>query len=253
MNSFPDALPPFAEDSKSKELYKQANQQGLTMDQFMSRDGEDVGQQISITMSALLVDCRNPDGTYDEMKFRGFWKMRRNDINENRDGWRLGSLIAISDYHNREIARLWKDANEFFPTKPDLAAKYAWDKAKRRGSRFWDAWKWHHMQFDSLDRPVHEDPSLETVADTVPSPHPWGEFNQMSIDMDWAFEEHGLTAEHRLIANYLTENPKMTVREIAKRLKDDDGIKISATTVHNRKKDLKAALTTFMERKRESD
>ena len=122
--------------------------------------------------------------------------------------------------------------------------------AKQYGSRSWEVWKQHHAEWDSLDRPINNDPDATSVADVV-TLYPRNE--QQTIDLDWAFEKFNLTDEHRLIAQYLSEDPQPTQREIQRRLTTDDGLSISVGTVNSRIKDLRAALTTFMERKRDTD
>ena len=208
-------------------------------------DKDDVHNQLF----ALALSCHHTTDSNSEA-IRHFATAKRRVNYERRETRISDNPFNISDHHQKRIRAIYAQAQHAYPDNEEMqqkARQHFLAKEPKKTREAWDAW---HVDLLELDKEVvTEDGDVTSVVEMLP-------LQQLDLSgsqeaealnlINHAIDEAGLGEVHKLIAFYLTESPEPSVREITRRLQEENGHMREKSAVGEYIKQTKAACESWI-------
>ena len=215
-------------------------------------DRDDVHNQLY----AIALSCHHTTTSNNEAmrhfaiaKHRAKYERRETRLSENP--------FNISDHHNQRIRAIYAQAQQAYPDNEKMQQKARQHFLAKEPKKVREAWAAWHIDLIELDKETPtDDGDAGAVVENLPlhvldfTEDPK---NRALTLIDHAIDEAGLGEVHKLIAWYLTESPTPSVREITRRLQEENGYMLEKSAVGERVKQTKTACGSWADAMRKKE
>lgn len=217
-------------------------------------DKDDVHNQLF----AIALSCHHTTDSNSEA-IRHFATAKHRVTYERRQTRISDNPFSITDHHQRRIRAIYAQAEQLTFEFPDdqtqqKARQHFLAKEPKKVREAWDAW---HIDLLELDKEVvTEDGNSGAIIENL-SLHVLDFTDSQQAKalnlINHAIDEAGLGEVHKLIAWYLTELPTPSVREITRRLQEEQAYELEKSAVGVRVKQTKAAVGSWVDAMRKKE
>ena len=208
-------------------------------------DRDDVYNQLY----AIALSCHHTTDSNNEA-MRHFATAKRRVKYERREHRISTNTFNISDYYQKRIRAIYAQAEQAYPDSEEMQQKARQHFLAKEPKKVREAWAAWHIDLLELDKDVvTEDGNAGAIVENLPLHRLDFTDNQQTDVLNLithAIDEAGLSDIHKLIAYYLTESPEPSVREITRRLQEENGIMRQKSAVGEYVKQTKSAVGSWV-------